>query len=187
MSSGLLWLRWSWRDLRRRWPVVAAISLVIALGTGTYAALLSTSEWRRQSNDVSFSQLHVHDLRIALTQGTSAAEGSIERVVRSIPDAAALDGVRERLVVPTQGAAGDILVPGELVGTSLAGGPVVDGVSVAAGRPLTTGDDGAPTVVLDRGFALSNHLPSQGALTLSGGLAVRYVGKGQSPEYFLVS
>lgn len=47
----MLWLRWSWRDVRSRWVQVGALALVIALGTGTYAALLSTSGGDRQSND----------------------------------------------------------------------------------------------------------------------------------------
>ena len=45
MSSRVLWLRWSWRDLRARWAQVCALAAVIALGTGGYAALLSTSAW----------------------------------------------------------------------------------------------------------------------------------------------
>jgi putative ABC transport system permease protein len=53
-----LWLRWTWRDLRGRWLLVTVIALVIALGTGTYAALLSTSAWRARSNDASFALLH---------------------------------------------------------------------------------------------------------------------------------
>jgi energy-coupling factor transporter ATP-binding protein EcfA2 len=58
MSSRVLWLRWSWRDLRARWAQVCALAAVIALGTGSYAALLSTSAWRTQSNDASFALLH---------------------------------------------------------------------------------------------------------------------------------
>jgi putative ABC transport system permease protein len=70
MGGGVaLWIRWSWRDLRRRWLLVAAIALVIALGSGTYASLLSTSAWRTRSNDASFALLHTHDIRVALPQG----------------------------------------------------------------------------------------------------------------------
>src|SRR5512142_1478278 len=120
MSSLALWLRWSWRDLRARWAQVFALALVIALGTGTYAGLLSTGAWRTQSNDASFALLHVHDLRIALGEGTTVAEGTLARVARGIPHASALTGVRERLVVPTQvaGPAG-LLVPGEVVGSAV--------------------------------------------------------------------
>ena len=43
-----LWLRWSWRYLRARWLQVFAIALVIALGTGSYAGLLSLTEIPRR-------------------------------------------------------------------------------------------------------------------------------------------
>ena len=183
-----LWLRWSGRDLRQRWPVVTAIALVIALGTGTYAALLSTSAWRTQSNDASFALLHVHDLRVTLAEGTTTSEGKLAAAIRAIPDAAAVTAVRERLLEPTQiaGPAG-LLVPGELVGTDTGPGVQVDGVSVSAGRPLTPDEDGRPVVIVDRGFAMAHRLPAQGDLMLSGGIHVRYAGQGQSPEYFLVS
>jgi putative ABC transport system permease protein len=188
MAQRDLWVRWSWRDLRRRWALVAAISLVIALGTGTYAALLSTSAWRTESNDASFSALHMHDLRVSLSRSSTTAEGSLNRLIRSIPATAQLSAVRERLMVSLQAAGpGDLLVPGELVGTDASPGPVVDGVSDAAGRSLTATDDGQLNVVVDRGFAKSNRLPAVGTLTVSGGRTVRYVGQGQSPEYFLVS
>ncbi len=39
-------LRWSWRDLRARWLQVAAIALIIAIGSGTYSGLTSVSAWR---------------------------------------------------------------------------------------------------------------------------------------------
>jgi energy-coupling factor transporter ATP-binding protein EcfA2 len=51
------WLRWSWRDFRAHWIAVVAIALVLAIGTGVYAGLGSTAEWRRQSNDASFAAL----------------------------------------------------------------------------------------------------------------------------------
>jgi putative ABC transport system permease protein len=61
-----LWLRWTWRDLRGRWLLVTVIALVIALGTGMYAALLSTSAWRTRSNDASCALLHTHDLALLI-------------------------------------------------------------------------------------------------------------------------
>jgi len=188
MSTRGLWLRWSWRDLRRRWAQVFAIALVIALGTGTYAGLLSTGAWRTQSNDASFARLHVHDLRISLGEGTTVAEGTLARLARGISHADALTGVRERLIVPTQVAGPrGLLVPGEVVGSATGPATAVDTVSRSAGRALTAGDDGRSVVVLERQFARKNHLPSAGTLRLSGGSVVRYVGQGQSPEYFLVS
>lgn len=183
-----LLLRWSWRDLRGRWVQVAAISLVIALGTGTYAGLLSTSAWRTESNNASFALLHVHDLRLSLSEGSSVPEGTLARLAHSMPRADAVTAVRERLVVSTQVAGPrKLLVPGELVGSALGRGTAVDTVSRSAGRSLTAADDGAPNVILEQQFATQNGLGAEGRLLLSGQKAVRVVGQGQSPEYFLVS
>jgi putative ABC transport system permease protein len=188
MSQVRLWVRWSWRDLRRRWALVGAIALVIALGTGTYASLLSTSAWRTESNDASFGLLNTHDLRVALPQGGSTAEGRLTAIVARIARARGVTAARERLVVPTQVAGPNgLLVPGELVGTDTRQGPAVDGVSVSAGRALTAADDGRPNVVVEVAFARKNKLPVQGELTVSGGRRLRIVGHGQSPEYFLVT
>ena len=189
MAGGVgLWVRWSWRDLRRRWLLVTAIALVIALGSGTYASLLSTSAWRTQSNDASFALLHTHDLRVALPPGSTTDEGRLLALVAGIPAAADVTAARERLVVPTQVSGPDgLLVPGELVGTDMRPGPPVDGVSVAAGRGLAAGDDGQAEVVVDAAFAEKNNLPTEGVLTVSGGAELRYVGLGQSPEYFMVT
>jgi len=60
---------------------VAAIALVIALGTGAYASLGSTAVWRRLSNDASFERLRLHDLRVNLAQGATVAEGDLRVVV----------------------------------------------------------------------------------------------------------
>jgi putative ABC transport system permease protein len=189
MSSRVLWLRWSWRDLRARWPQVFALALVIALGTGTYAALLSTSVWRTQSNDASFALLHTHDLRVALAQGSSVQQGSLLALVRRLPHAADVTGARERLIVATQVAGPHgVLAPAEFVGTGTGPGPGVDTVQVAAGRSLPaagTQADKLPAVVLDRGFAHQNGLPSTGMLRVAGGKRVAYTGIGQSPEYFM--
>ena len=183
MSSRALWLRWSWRDLRARWAQVFALALVIALGTGTYAALLSTSAWRTESNDASFALLHVHDLRVALAPGSMVPEGSLLAVVRRLPHAAEVAGARERLIVPTQVAGPrGVLAPGELVGTGTGRGSAVDAVQVTAGRGTSSG---VPAVVLDLAFARQNGLPASGLLRVAGGKLVRYTGIGQSPEYFM--
>jgi len=188
MTSRGLWVRWSWRDLRGRWVLVAAISLVIALGTGTYAALLGTSDWRRASNDASFALLHTHDVRVRLSQGSTVAEGRLTAIAATIPSAASVQDVSERLVVPTQvSAPKGVLVPGELVGTERGAGPGVDGVWAAAGRLPTAADDGRPVVVLDQRFAEASQLPDSGEVVLSGGARASYVGLGQQPEYFLSS
>ena len=63
---------WSGRDLRRRWLLVAAIALVIALGTGVYAALLQHQRVAHGSRTTPASpQLHMHDLRVSLSEGTT--------------------------------------------------------------------------------------------------------------------
>ena len=126
MTSRALWLRWSWRDLRARWAQVFGLALVIALGTGTYAALLSTSAWRTRSNDASFALLHVHDLRVALAQGSTVPQGTLMALVRRLPHAAEVAGARERLIVPTQVAGPKgVLAPGELVGTTKVDSPLL--------------------------------------------------------------
>jgi putative ABC transport system permease protein len=183
-----LWLRWSRRDLRHRWRLVAAIALVIALGTGTYASLLSTSAWRRQSNDASFALLRVHDLRVALPPGVYTNEGELLRIVTGLPRAADISSARERLIVPTQLAGpGGLLVSGVLVGTDTRPGPAVDDVSVTVGRPLTAGDDGQPIVLAEATFVRKNDLAVPGQFTVSGGTRLQVVGAGQSPEYFIVT
>ncbi len=65
MSRAGFWLRWSWRDLRARWPLVIAIGLLLAGGIGLAAGLASMRDWRIASNDASFASLRVHDLRVA--------------------------------------------------------------------------------------------------------------------------
>src|SRR5215472_10031250 len=165
MSSRALWLRWSWRDLHARWAQVFALALVIALGTGTYAALLSTSAWRTQSNDASFALLHVHDLRVALSPGSTAPQGRLLALARRLPHAAEVAGAGERLIVPTQVAGPKgVLAPGELAGAGPGPGPAVDGVHVTAGRGLPTAgrgtSGGVPAVVLDLAFARQNDMPS---------------------------
>src|SRR5215831_19885385 len=154
-----LWVRWTWRDLRGRWLLVTVIALVIALGTGTYAALLSTSAWRTRSNDVSFALLHTHDLRAALATGSTVPEGRLLALVRGLPHASQVAAVRERLIVPTQvEGPRDILVPGEIVGTAGGSGPGVDDVYISAGQPLTAAADGRQAVVLEQAFAQQNQL-----------------------------
>jgi putative ABC transport system permease protein len=191
MSSRVLWLRWSWRDLRARWAQVCALAAVIALGTGSYAALLSTSAWRTQSNDASFALLHTHDLRVALAPGSTVRQGGLLALARGLPHAADVTGARERLIVPTQVAGPrGVLGPGELVGTGPGPGPTVDAVHVSAGRGLPAGAGAGsagnmPAVILDRGFARQNRLPDSGMLRVAGDAQVRYTGIGQSPEYFM--
>ena len=71
MRRTLFWLRWSARDLRARWLQVAAIALIVAIGTGMSAALGSVSVWRQDSYDASYALLHAHDVRVSLPAGSS--------------------------------------------------------------------------------------------------------------------
>lgn len=187
MSALALWLRWSWRDLRARWAQVCALALVIALGTGSYAALLSTSAWRTQSNDASFALLHTHDLRVALAPGSSVQQGRLLALIGALPHAAEVTAARERLIVPTQVAVRrGVLGPGELVGTGTGPGQAVDAVHLSAGHALPrAGASSAGAVILDRGFTRRNGLPDSGTVRVAGGTRVRYTGTGQSPEYFM--
>ena len=183
-----LLFRWSVRDLRRRWLVVLAISLVIATGTATYAALGSTSVWRRASNDASFGLLHMHDLHVSLGEDSVVPAGQLQAVVSTLPHAAKVTATEERLVVPTQveavRAGKHVLVPGRLVGVPVPG--QLDRIHVAKGRALQAADGTVPAGILEEKFAAYHRLPPTGTLTLSGGRTVPYVGTGVSPEYFRV-
>ncbi len=179
-----LWLRWSWRDLRRRWVLVSTIALIIAIGTGAFAGLGGTSDWRRRSQDASYERLLVHDLRAVASAGTFVAEGTLAAAVRrELPEAVA---VEERLVVATQvdasSASGTILVPGRLVGIDVDAGGTVDLVHLVDGIGLA---DGA-TAVLESKFARANGLPSSGTIRVGGERMLTYEGVGFGPGEFLV-
>ncbi|HVM52927.1 MAG TPA: FtsX-like permease family protein [Acidimicrobiales bacterium] len=187
----LFLLRWSARDLRRRWLQVAAIALIIAIGTGVYSALGSTATWRRESNDASFAALGMYDLRVKAAEGVDAPVGAMLAALDGLP-AGFVERAEERLVVPTQvdaSTAGEtVLVPGRIVGVDVtAGGPQLNQVWVERGDGRTLGADdvGASTVVLERKFAAHYDLPPTGEVRV-GGTTARYVGQGDSPEYFFV-
>lgn len=188
------WLRWSWRDLRERWLLVVTIALTIALGTGTYAGLGSTSVWRRDANDANFALLRMHDLRVRPLAGALVPQGSLAELVGEIEHAAWIETAEERLVVPTGvDASGDgrtILVPGRIVGVPVGEGrPAVDALHVRAGRALEAADAEAatPVALLEYHFAAHYGLPEAGRVHLSGHVAVDYVGQALTPEYFLVT
>jgi putative ABC transport system permease protein len=185
------WLRWSLRDLRQRWLLVTSIALTVALGTGTYAALSSTKEWRYQSNDASFALLHLHDLRVELSQGSTAAQGRLAAIVRSIPSSARLERVRERLLVPTQVSATargrDVIVSATVVGHPQPAGETVDGLWVKRGTAPTGSTFADGTVVLEHKFATYYGLPDSGTLQLTGDRRVAYSGVGAAPEELLVT
>ena len=193
MNGGiLLWLRWTWRDLRQRWVQVVAIAVIIAIGSGVYAGLSSNTAWRQVSYDASYEALAVHDLLATTAESTFAAEGELAAAVDAMEHPEWVQVAEERLVVPTQVDAGDeaggtLLVPGRIVGVDVSGGgPEVDRLELVGGRALEAADDGEPLVLLDSHFVEHHELPDTGTITVSGG-AVDYVGNGYSPEYFMVA
>ena len=189
------WLRWSWRDLRERWLQVVVIALTIGLGTGTYAGLGSTSVWRRDANDASYAALHMFDLRVRLAPGAFAAAGRLADLVGRVDHAGAIESAEERLILPTgvdaSGASSDaltILVPGRIVGVPVGNGlPRVGAFDVRAGHGLTGADAGEAVGLPEYHFAEHYGLPPEGAIRLSGGARLDYVGQVLTPEYFLVT
>ena len=192
MSRAGFWLRWSWRDLRRRWLQVAAISVVLAIGTGMYAGLGSLENWRKDSNDASFAALNAHDLEVALTEGSRAPVGELAALAESIPAADSIERAQERLKLPTQfeiarPGEDSLLASGEIVGTDLAQPNPIDGYSAQEGEPLGPAEAGRDTALLEVQYAHTHELPKSGTLRVAGGRELRYMGLGTSPEYFLVT
>ncbi len=183
------WLRWSWRDFRAHWVAVIAIAFVLAIGTGVYAGLGSTGEWRRQSNDASFAALEMHDLRLTLSPGTFIEQGELLGAIASIDDAASLSAVAERLVVDSQVDTGAVagtdavLVPARLVGMTFASAQPVDDVWIRDGTAPST-DPADRSAVLEAKFADQYGLPTEGTILVSGGNEVSYTGLGVAPEDF---
>lgn len=169
------------------------LALIIAIGTGVYAGLGSTAEWRRQSNDESFAMLHMYDLRVTTAEGVDAPTGQMAAVLATLPDPAIVATAEERFIADTQVDAStpdeSILVPGRLVGMDLGdGGPHVNRVHVAGGdgRPLSESDAGRPIVLVERNFADFYDLPPERRLRVAGDQEVTSVGTALGPEYLLV-
>lgn len=186
-------LRWAGRDLRRRWAQVLVIGLIIAIGTGVYAGLGSTAEWRRQSNDASFDLLRMYDLRVRAAEDADAATGTMAAVLATLPDPGMVATAEERLVTDTQVDAStddqSILVPGRLIGMDLSDlGPHLNRPQVVddGGRALDETDRGQPTVVVEHNFADFYGLPSTSTLRVAGGAEVTGVGQVFAPEYLFV-
>ena len=178
-------LRWSWRDLRRRWVLVVLTAIIISIGTGTYAGLGGTTAWRVRSLDQSYETLRYHDLRVRLPTNVDVPAGRLASGIRSIDDAAQLEVVAEQLIVPSQIDASvpgrAILVPGEIVG--LPAGGEVDQLHIVDGRAAKAGTS---EVVLEAKFVEARNLSPTGRLRVSGGAAVRSTGSGITPAYFQV-
>ncbi len=168
---------------------MTAIALVLAIGTGVYAGLGSTAEWRRQSNDASFAALAMHDLRVTLSPGTFVEQDALLDAVASIDGAASVRDVSERLVVDSQvdtgtmGGADSVLVPARLVGMTFGPTRPVDDVWVRDGT-APSNDPTDPSAVLEAKFADQHGLPTAGTVSVAGGREVAYTGLGVAPEDF---
>ena len=185
-----MWLRWSWRDLRSRWVQVAAIAIIIAFGTGLFSGLRSMNIWRGMSNEASYEAVNTFDLRVQLGAGSFVEQ---ETLLRALEEAASgyISDAEERLVLPTQvsvEAEGQtVIVPGRLIGVDVSdGGPHINMLHPILGRALATQDAGKDLIALEHNFGKFYELPDSGTATLSGDVAVQYVGQVLSPEYFFV-
>ncbi len=192
MGSLSMWLRWSWRDLRSRWVQVVVIALIIALGVGAYSGLTSTTKWRKATADNGYEVLSMYDLRVQLADGSAVDAGSMLAVVAGADTEGIVAVAEERLQVPNQVSTvtqdGDVVVRGIVIGVPLeADRPNVNSIHVDEGRALDDGDQGRPTALIERNFALYYDLDAEGTLTLSGGRELAYVGHALTPEYFLVT
>lgn len=191
--SPMLLIRWSLRDLRQKWLQVAAIALVIAIGSGLYAALDGTAAWRYATNDASFEATGMYDLRVRSTAGLNTAQGQMLAVLSEVAEPGVVVDAEERLIVDTQVDASTtdqtIRVPGRIVGLDVSdGGPALTSVAVDLhGRTLTDGDSGRSTAVLERNFADYYDLSAPRTITIGGGAVLDVVGIGMAPEYFFIT
>lgn len=178
-------LRWSWRDLRRRWGLVVLTAVIISIGTGTYAGLGGTTAWRVRSLDQSYDKLDYHDLRVRLPMSVDAPQGTLAKGIGSIRDADQVTAVSERLIVATQVDASTptdaVLVPGEIVG--LPPESSANRLHLVAGRAAR---DGSREAVLEAKFADARNVAAVGRIQVSGGVTLRTTGTGVTPEYFQV-
>jgi putative ABC transport system permease protein len=168
---------------------VAAIALVIGLGTGSYAGLSNVTEWRRTSTDDGYRDLAMHDLRVRVAEGSVLPQGALLEVAALLPG---LENAEERLVIDLQVDASTadqtILIPGTLYGVAAGEHePSVDGFSTPAGRGLTEADRGEPRILLEHHFAKHYDLAPSGTVRVSGGRELEYVGQALTPEYFIVT
>lgn len=190
MERLAFWVRWTWRDLRARWLQVVAIAAIIAIGTGLYSSLTSSTHWRRVSYAESYETLDAHDVVVRLASGTTTSEGRLRALLASLGADAPVAAATERLSMPTQVDATTgttpLLVAGRIIGVDVSpDGQEVDRVGVLHGRGLNAADDGAPIAVVDVHFAERHHLALPGTARIGAGVAVTYVGAGEAPEQFL--
>jgi putative ABC transport system permease protein len=190
MTNWRLWLHWSWRDLRSRWLQVVAIALIIALGTGVFAGLGGQKTWRLDSYDLSYSRLHMYDLKMELASG-SFVNG--EDLIAALADIDGIETLETRLITATLVNASQddktILVRGRIVGVDVTdGGPHVNSVYVGDdhGRTLTEADSGKNVAVVEYKFAKHYGLEPGDPIRISGDITLDFVGAGHSPEYFMI-
>lgn len=189
------WLRWSLRDLRRRWLQVIATALVMAIGVAVFAGLGGLRTFREDSATASFAFQKLHDIRVTMADDDFAQEGELKQAIRAAgPELAGATVIQERLLAPTQidgrpAGNDEVLTPGLLIGVPVGDdqAKAVDTVNIDAGQPLKPSDDGKPVAVLDASYAKFYDLPTAGKLELAGGAQIEYVGQGQSPQYFLIT
>lgn len=193
MQRIAFWLRWTGRDLRARWLQIVAIALIVAIGSGMYAALGALATWRRISYDASYAMLHAHDVRVSLPAGSWVPTGALLRTLEGLRRSGIVVAAEERVLVPVQVDATfdgrTILVPGVVIGLDLgSGGPHIDRIHLTEGRGLRAGDAvGYGSAVLEAHFADHYALPASGEIRLAGGRVLPYVGAGYAPEYFMVT
>jgi putative ABC transport system permease protein len=184
-----LWLRWAWRDLRQRWPLVLAIAALLGLGTALYAGFESQISWRISSYDQSFALLNVHDLRVELPGGAYAEQGSLAAIAQD--SGVPIARVEERLVEDVQLEVGDgpeaILTRGRVVGAGGPAGPSIDAVAAHESELPTESEVAAGAVILEANFARYYELPTEGPVTVGRVGAAEYSAQGLSPEYFIVT
>ncbi len=181
-------LRWALRDAKARWLQVGAIALMIAIGTGLFAGLSSTTQWRIASNEASFGLTNMYDIRAQLGGAGFLQRGALAAVAESVEG---VERVEERLIIQTQvdvdSNGRSIFARGRIVGVDLSdGGPHVNGVETLVGRAIEESEAGEPVVLLERNFGAFHELPETGRLELGGGVTAQYVGQAASPEYFVV-
>ena len=167
---------------------------IIAIGTGLYAGLSSTSRvaaglLRRELRPAATCTTCTSRLSagsyVDADRPRRASRGTIPHATLSRRSSHA-SSCRRRSMRPVGGKT--ILVPGRMVGVDVAhGGPQVNGDRrrLGGGR-FAAGDAGADRAVLDAHFAKHHHLPDTGTIRVNGGETLDYVGVGLSPEYFMV-
>ncbi len=188
-----MWLRWSWRDLRSRWIQVAAISLVIAFGTGVYTGMGGQEDWRLSSVDLSYDKLNMYDIHVQLADNTYLDQAELENQLAQIDGIADLETrlVVSKQVDATQDEDNKILVDGKLFGVPVAdGGPQINSIYIGdeLGRNLTTEDSNTYAAIVEYKFARYHDLKPGDTIKIAGENDVQldFVGAGQFPEYFMI-